>query len=256
MILHQIGNSQSNYHYNAYIYQSCYWEPHFHKSFELIYVIDGTASISINGTPETLNAGELILLCPYIVHSLRVENSHVWVGVFSEDFVSAYAGKYKQIQRTKFTCEPEAQEVLVKHLFTHETPERFLCISCLYLVCHICNKNAQLYNSSLNNTFVSDVLSYVSQNISKDISLKEIAAAMNYEYHYFSTLFNQAFSLNFKSFVNLLRIENACSMLTDSQNTITTVCEACGFGSIRNFNRVFKAVCGYTPQEYRMIRTK
>ena len=42
MILHQIGNSQSNYHYNAYIYQSCYWEPHFHKSFELIYVIDGT----------------------------------------------------------------------------------------------------------------------------------------------------------------------------------------------------------------------
>ena len=256
MILHQIGNSQSNYHYNAYIYQNCYWEPHFHKSFELIYVIDGTARISVNGVRETLNAEELILLCPYTVHSLHVENSQVWVGVFSEDFVSAYAEKNKQTQYTKFRCDPEAMEILNNHLFVPGTPDRFLCISCLYWVCHICSKKADLYSSSQNNTFISDVISYVSQNISKGISLKDIATAMNYEYHYFSTQFNQAFSLNFKSFINLLRIENACAMLVDNKNTITNVCESCGFGSIRNFNRVFKAVCGCTPQEYRKNRLK
>lgn len=256
MILHQIGNSHSNYHYNAYIYRDCYWEPHFHRSFELIYVMDGMAKISVNGIQETLHKGELILLCPYTVHSLSVENSRVWVGVFSEDFISAYAVKHKQSQYTKFKCDSKIEESLCEHLFIQGTPDRFLCISCLYLVCHFCCKNGQLYNSSQNNMFLSDVISYVSQNISKDLSMRDIATATNYEYHYFSTLFNQTFSLNFKTFVNLLRIENASSMLMDCENSITYVSEACGFGSTRNFNRVFKAICGCTPQEYRKARLK
>lgn len=251
MIQHQLGNSHGNYHYNAYIYQDCYWVPHFHKSFELIYVMDGTAEISVNGVQETLHANEMILLCPYTVHFLRVENSRVWVGVFSEDFISAYAAKYKQTQFTKFRCDAQTLEILGKHLFVEGTPDRFLCISCLFLACHICSKTAGVYSHSQNNAFVFDVTSYVSQHLQKDISLKDVAAAMNYEYHYFSTLFNQAFSLKFKQFVNLLRIENACRLLVDSQTSVTQVSEACGFGSIRNFNRVFKAVYGCTPQEYR-----
>ncbi|MBE6959678.1 MAG: AraC family transcriptional regulator [Ruminococcaceae bacterium] len=256
MILHQIGNSQSNYHYNAYIYHDCYWEPHFHKSFELIYVLDGTASISVNGVLDTLHTGELILLCPYTVHSLRVESSKVWVGVFSEDFVTSYSATYKQTQYAKLKCDPESANFLRKHLFIQGTPDRFLCISCLYLICHMCSENAALHNCRQNNKFVSDVISYVSQNINEDITLKDIAKVMNYEYHYFSSLFHQAFSLNFKSFINLLRIENACTILTDSNNSITNVCEACGFTSIRNFNRVFKTVCGCTPQEYRKVHCK
>ena len=254
MILHQIGNSQGNYHYNAFIYQDCYWAAHFHSSFELIYVLEGSASITVNGISDTLHKGELILLCPYTVHSLRLNDSKVWVGVFSEDFVISYAPKHKQTQYSTFRCDPETEEVLKKHLFIEGTPDRYLCISCLYMVCHNCIRNACLHNSSQNNAFISAVISYVSQNITKDISLKDIAQSMNYEYHYFSSLFNETFSLNFKSFINQLRIENSCAMLADSKKTITYISEACGFTSIRNFNRVFKRICGCTPQEYRKMQ--
>ena len=251
MIRHQIGNSKGNYHYNAYVYDHTAWPPHFHGSYELIYGMEGSVSISVNGVPETLNRGELLLLCPYTVHSLTVDGGKVWVGVFSEDFVSSYSQKFRYSQYEKFRCAPDSEDFLKNRLFFQGQPERFLCISCLYLVCSECQKHALLHTAGQNTPFIHKVITYVSENISKDISLKDIAASMNYEYHYFSTLFNQSFSVNFKSFINLLRIENACALLSDSKNNITQVSRACGFASIRNFNRVFRNICNCTPLQYR-----
>lgn len=251
MILHQISNSQGNYHYNGIVYQHTAWRPHFHGSFELMYVTEGTVSISVNGTQDTLSPGELILISPYTVHSLRLEQGQVWVGVFSEDHVAAFAQKHKYTQYGKFRCPEGIEAILKAQLFYHGTPPRYLRISSLYLVCHWCLEKAQPQYSAQNNQFISDVITYVGQNIENNITLGDIAREMNYEYHYFSSLFNQSFSVNFKSFLNLLRIEQACTLLSDSKYTVTQVSEACGFASIRNFNRVFQKVCSCTPLEYR-----
>ncbi|MBQ2705150.1 MAG: helix-turn-helix transcriptional regulator [Clostridia bacterium] len=254
MILHQVDNSRGNYHYNSYIYDDILWPAHFHGSFELMYVIEGSVDISVNGVTDILQQGELILISPYNIHSLKVIEGKTWVGVFSEDFVTSYAKKHKSTQYSKFKCNTDIEEILKKLLFTLENHDRYLCISLLYMVCNECVKNAHLHNSQQSNEFIHNVITYISENISKDISLKDIASKMNYEYHYFSCLFNQCFSTNFKSFINLLRIEKACALLKESKCTITSVSEACGFASIRNFNRVFKSVCDCTPQEYRKIQ--
>ena len=41
MIFHQPHNSKTNYNYNAFFYQKEKWDPHFHKNFEVIYVLEG-----------------------------------------------------------------------------------------------------------------------------------------------------------------------------------------------------------------------
>ncbi len=253
MILHQISNSQGNYHYNGIVYHHTAWRPHFHGSFELMYVTEGTVSISVNGVADTLSPGELILISPYTVHSLRLDQGQVWVGVFSEDHVASFAQKHKYTQYGKFRCPEDIETALKTQLFFQGTPPRFLRIACLYLVCHWCLENAKPHYSGQNNQFLYDVITYVAQNIEKNITLGDIAREMNYEYHYFSTLFNQSFSVNFKSFLNLLRIEQACALLSDSKYTVTQVSEACGFASIRNFNRVFQKVCSCAPLEYRKV---
>lgn len=91
MILHQVSNSRGNYNYNAYIYRNASWTPHFHGNYELIYVFEGTANISVNGIADVLCQGELILLPPYTVHSLDITDGKTWVGVFSEDFIASFA---------------------------------------------------------------------------------------------------------------------------------------------------------------------
>ena len=74
MILHQVSNSLGNYNYNAFVYRDTNWEAHFHGNFELVYVFEGTANITVNGISDTLRKSELILLPPHTVHSLQVTN--------------------------------------------------------------------------------------------------------------------------------------------------------------------------------------
>ncbi len=254
MILHQVTNSRGNYNYNAFIYNNIYWVPHFHGNFELIYVYEGNVNISLNGVAEVLHKGELILIPPYTVHSLDVKCGKTWVGVFSEDYIYSYCKKYKYVKYSKFKCGDDVEKILQNHLFYEGVPDRFMRISCLYMVCNECIKNATLCDSEQNNTFVHRVVTYVCDNLSGDVELKDIADFMNYEYHYFSSLFNQYFGISFKGFVNQLRVEKACALLSENENSITYIAQFCGFGSIRNFNRVFKNLCGCTPREYISIQ--
>ncbi len=256
MILHQITNSYGNYNYNAYIYTEISWDLHFHGNYELIYVIDGNITITVNGIRDTLSQGELILIHPYNIHSLEVKDGNrTWVGVFSQDFISAFAKENKNIRYSKFKCDKSIEAILKEYLFTEKQPEHYLHISTLYMVCNECKKNALAYESKHENEFIKKVVDYISENLSTDISLKEIANKLNYEYHYFSALFHRCFNMNFKSFVNMFRFENACKLISETDMDFTQICNECGFGSIRNFNRVFKNN-GYTPSEYRNLTRK
>lgn len=256
MLLHQVTNSIGNYNYNAFIYDNVQYASHFHGNYELIYVFEGTANVSVNGLSDTLYKGELILIPPYTVHTLDIENGKTWVGVFSEDFISSFTKSHKYMRYSKFSCSAEIEEILKKFLFVIEKPEHYLHISYLYMVCNECVKNAKPLNAENNYKFIYAVVSHISENLSWDISLKDISAQLNYDYHYFSALFHQNFSINFKSFVNLFRFEKACTLLVDKEIPITYIAETCGFGSIRNFNRVFKSLSGYTPSEYRNQQIK
>ena len=44
--------------------------------------------------------------------------------------------------------------------------------------------------------------------------------------------------------------------LYNSSNNVTEVALDCGFNNVRNFNRVFKSVTGYTPTEFAALPDK
>lgn len=251
MIQHQISNSLGNYNYNANIYNNAIFSHHFHANYELIYVSSGSADITVNNLQETLFPGEMLLIPPYTVHSLLISGSKTWVGVFSDDFIPAYSEKYMYTKHSKFRCSAEVEKFLNNNLFFQGCPERYMHISCLYMACNECIKNAETIQGNEYSDFISDTIKFISKNINNDIRMEDLAASMNYEYHYFSSLFNQLFATNFKSFINYYRFNMACSMISDKKNSITYISEYCGFGSIRNFNRVFKKLSGYTPSEFR-----
>ena len=252
LIEHQITNSYGNYNSNTFIYKDLGYTPHFHGNYELIYALRGDIEISTNGIFDTLHQGEMILVSPYTVHSLKAQGEdEMWVSVFSPDFISSFDEKNRNINYSKFRCDNEVEEILKKYLFVSKAPEHFLHISCLYLVCNECVKHAVPADSRADNEFRYKVIDLISQNMESELSMKQVADALGYEYHYFSALFNEGFGMNFKAFVNLFRFEKACRLLCDKRADITKICGECGFGSIRNFNRVFNSISGRTPGEYR-----
>ncbi len=252
MIIHQQGNSKGNFNYNAYIYNDTIWDSHFHGNYELVYTIEGVTKLSVNGETYALHPGMFYLVSPYSIHSLIIDtNTKTWVGVFSKDFISDFAKTNKYIRYPAFQCNKKIESFLKDYLLFEGTPEHYICIACLNAVCNECIKNVTPESTDINNDFIEQVIQYISENLTQSISLKSIADALGYEYHYFSSLFHRCFSINFKSFINIFRFEYACVLIGNRTKTITAVCFESGFDTVRNFNRVFKELSGCTPSEYR-----
>ena len=70
-----------------------------------------------------------------------------------------------------------------------------------------------------------------------------------------NSVFSQFFKRNtghgFVRYVNRMRINRACMLLTKTEMPVTDICFETGFNNISNFNRQFRAFCGLTPSEYR-----
>jgi transcriptional regulator GlxA family with amidase domain len=54
--------------------------------------------------------------------------------------------------------------------------------------------------------------------------------------------------MTFTKYLNSLRVIEAIKRLSEKKKSVTEISIECGFGTIRNFNRVFKEITGYSPK--------
>lgn len=85
------------------------------------------------------------------------------------------------------------------------------------------------------------------------LSLSATAAEFGLSAPYFSALFKREAGLSFSAFVTRVRLEKAKAMLLDSQDLITHIAEASGFGSSAHFGYVFKKAMGLSPLQFRAL---
>ena len=254
MLIHQEHNSLGNHNYNAFFYNKCEWFYHFHKNYELVYVLDGEVLLTLNGNRIMLKANDFALIFPNEFHAYHTpDNSYVWIGVFSADFVGEFA-RLTETKRAKtpvFACEPQIREFLRYYLITDKTPDTFLLKSALYAVCREFLQKVPLYDAGKEKNFIYDIISYMEHNFREEISLMTIAEAFGYEYHYLSRQFHHHFHMNFKQFLNIYRIDYAMDQLIHTDTSTTDIAHNSGFQTVRTFNRVFLTQTGMTPSQFR-----
>lgn len=90
--------------------------------------------------------------------------------------------------------------------------------------------------------------------VNMDLTLKDLALALDTYPHYITQVLNTVFNQNFYNFINTYRVEEIQRRLHDPQFknlTILAVAYDCGFNSKSSFNRIFKQKTGLTPSEYK-----
>ena len=255
MLFHQPHNSVGNYSYNAMIYTDVKWDSHFHKNFELIYVLSGKVRCIAGEHHAELAAGDFAMCLSNEVHSLcSIGSSQCWVGVFSGDFVHAFEKQThgKQGSGLVFRCEKTVEEYLKANLITADTPSVYRLKSCLYAACdEYCKQIALKKCESRNSLLMRSITDYLSENYQNEISLSTMAERLGYNYHYLSKCFHRIFGMSFTRFLNSYRLDAALEMLTETDLSITDIALQSGFQSVRNFNDCFKLSIGTTPTRYR-----
>ncbi len=251
MLIFQNNNSIGNYAYNAFIYEPCEWEYHFHKNYELIYVMDGEIEADVDAKKYAIKKGEFSLILPYNIHSMHTPlASKVWIGVFSPDFVKSFddfmSGKANK--NTVF-CIDKTAMAYTERLLKPEQPDLFTLQSVLYTICSAYAKQGDFYpKSNETNDLPIKIFEYTKNNFTKNISLKSISAKFGYDYNYLSRVYHSVFHINFRDFLNQFRADYALNLL-NANVSIAEVAMESGFGSIRTMNRCFKSVYKKSPSE-------
>jgi xylan 1,4-beta-xylosidase len=98
-------------------------------------------------------------------------------------------------------------------------------------------------------TKYKELLNWIDQNF-ESISFGDAADFMNLSETYFSRYFKKMSGMTFSKYLNTVKIEKAVSILASEHNVpMTALMMKCGFNTIRNFNKVFKEITGYSPKQ-------
>ena len=95
------------------------------------------------------------------------------------------------------------------------------------------------------------IVKYIEENFTDNITRDTLAVRFNVSKCYISKIFTEKFNINLRNYLGLIRAEYAASLIRTSDETFTTISRLSGFESLRTFNRIFKAVYGMTPNEYK-----
>jgi AraC-like DNA-binding protein/ligand-binding sensor protein len=98
---------------------------------------------------------------------------------------------------------------------------------------------------------ISRAKQFIHDNQAENLSLGQVAKAVNMSTFYFCKMFKRAAGLNFTEYVSRVRVEKAKNLLLNRNLRVSEIAYEVGFQSLTHFNRVFKKITGQSPTEYR-----
>lgn len=98
---------------------------------------------------------------------------------------------------------------------------------------------------------LSWVPAYLSFNIGEPLTVAQMARRANLSPSRFSAVFRRRFGLSPHQYLLRLRIEHAQSMLTTTDLPLRDIAAACGFADEHHFSKAFKRMSGVSPGAYR-----
>ena len=115
----------------------------------------------------------------------------------------------------------------------------------------ISSKTFSLDENSLYRQSMERAVRHVITNFREEIRLSDLLEISAMSRATFSRRFKDHTGRSFSEFLLRLRLETACGELIETDQTITEIAYACGFGQISFFHRSFRNAMGCNPTEYR-----
>jgi AraC-like DNA-binding protein len=251
---------------------------HYHPECELTYVLRGEGTRFVGDDVENFQAGDLIFCSPNLPHcwtnvdlnSANPLRNDLLVLQFKpdclgSDFLISPDAKslVRMIERGKRglkfsgTVVKEAAEALEKLQSESGLKRLTTFVHILDLLADA--SDVKELSSSLYVTDTRDfhggrmklVTDYVKENLRDDIKQSDVAELVSMTPQGFSRFFRATTGRTFVSFVNVMRIMEACRMLINTEDDIIDVAFQCGYANLSNFNRRFAELKNTTPSEYR-----
>ena len=103
---------------------------------------------------------------------------------------------------------------------------------------------------------IENMKSYIREGAASEISMAHLSSVFHYNKTYLGRIFKQSVGKSVAEYLQQLRLERASTLLKETEASVISIAQECGFASVSYFNRIFKAAYGITPSEYRKKTNK
>ena len=93
-------------------------------------------------------------------------------------------------------------------------------------------------------------LDYILEHYAEKLSLEQISKYVYLNKSYFSELFKKETGVNFNDYINQVRIQKACELLSGKHYNLSQVAQIVGFSDQNYFSKIFKRIIGESPKSY------
>ncbi len=250
---------------------------HCHIHYEIYVQMGGRRCYFLKNSVYEIETGDVVFIAPGLVHKTSNidKNPHSRLLIeFDEkylDDLNAFLGgidirkKFSQLLSNGyiiFRNEEQKDEILeacrllVKSDESEDTFDKLKCrLSVGGLILDILSSIDETNKASeVSSRYkISEILNYINDNYNKNLSLKETSEKFYLSYYYLSRLFKEVTGFTFVAYVNIIRVNKAKLLIDETDEKLEAISEIVGFGSQKQFVRVFKTLYGISPSKYRSI---
>lgn len=246
-------------------------EKHWHTSVELFAVLDGSLSFFLNEEEYPLEAGELIIINSNEIHSIHapVQNQTVVLQIplkqFEPYFTAQRFIRFKsaaRLGRDKKSEIPDNRklaffiEELYKVYTAREVGWEFRTMALYYNILFLLVKDyreseaaPKEIQDSRRLDALSKITTYMREHYTEELKLSDMAVMFGYSDAYLSRMFKKYAKVNFKSYLQEIRMAFAYRELMNTDHTISQIAMDNGFASSRAFSGEFRKKYGLLPSE-------
>lgn len=247
--------------------------PHFHNSYEIIYIVEGKIELTINNRLYTAHNGCIIFISNLESHELKVLqypykryfillDPNYFQTILNEPIIASIfkhrPTQFNHIIKLSYTdtaylssvINNMYEESISEKAFKEITLRSYLSLLFIHLYR---NYGSSFPLTTLNKQMetVIEIQKHVEDHFMEDLTLHELANLFYIDMYYLSHLFKKVTGFSFKEYLILQRITKAKQILFYTYDDITQVGINSGFNNVNHFIRIFKKYEGMTPYQYR-----
>ncbi len=258
---------------------------HLHPSVEILYFIDGSYEIYVDGKTAEAYPGDMAVFRSNTVHSVKMitgPGEYRVLKISPEMILRIFAGAsqmkfslpfLKKNRSGKFLytkeCLPdEVSGILIKMIEESVCSDEILYISERILASSLLlaiirnipdftvsdSKDGCISSNTLIHMF--ELLTYINENCSKELSATSCACFIHVSYSYFAKLFINVTGKTYKEYLTAVRLAKAQELLAGTDMPVTDIALACGYNSLSYFIAEYKKSFGKSPNRARKSVTE
>ena len=265
---YEISRFEPNIPIRCYVHHIGHIAMHTHEFFEIIFILSGECSLSIDDRFYQLHEDDVIIVEQHIPHELRSGEcvyASVQLDTISLENLfpvplhptfecnSQIPGKEKAFDqlRTKIAqiIKTNADKALGYELRNWIYIWELMEI--LYLNFRVDRSEAAEKRNHRYESRVYEISRIIKEHYTEDLTLSSLAEMLHLSVPYLSKFFLEHFGVNFSTYLTQLRIRTAVFDLTNTEKNIETIAVDAGFPNSNAFTSAFKKEYGVLPSAYR-----